>query len=149
VASFRGRTIVLTSVQIWIGGFLFLFTVGGLTGIVLANSTIDLLYHDTYYVVAHFHYVLSIGAVFTIIVGLTTWWPVFFGVNTNSTLREIQFVTLFIGVNITFFPIHFLGIQGMPRRYREYIGAFSYWHTVASVGSTLRMLSTTLLFFIW
>jgi heme/copper-type cytochrome/quinol oxidase subunit 1 len=110
----------------WILGFLFLFTVGGLTGIVLANSTLDLIYHDTYYVVAHFHYVLRIGAVFTIIVGLVTWWPVVTGVIFSSIIRIVQFIVLFVGVNLTFFPIHFLGVQGMPRRYREYAPIFSY-----------------------
>jgi cytochrome c oxidase subunit 1 len=149
VSTFRGRNLILSSLQLWVLGFLFLFTIGGLTGIILANRTLDLLYHDTYFVVAHFHYVLSIGAVFTIIVGLTTWWPVFTGIRVNRLLREAQFVSIFIGVNITFFPIHFLGIQGMPRRYREYSPVFSYWHTVASLGRTLRIVGTLLLFFIW
>jgi len=149
ISTYSGSRVVLNSTQLWVAGFLFLFTIGGLTGIVLANSTIDLIYHDTYYVVAHFHYVLSMGAVFTIIVGLTRWWPLLFGTGTRSSLREIQFITLFTGVNITFFPIHFLGIQGIPRRYSEYLGAFTYWHTAASIGSNIRMLSTLLLFFIW
>jgi cytochrome c oxidase subunit 1 len=130
-------------------GFLFLFTVGGLTGIVLANRTLDLIYHDTYYVVAHFHYVLRIGAVFTIIVGLVTWWPIVTGVVINSTLSLVQFFVLFIGVNLTFFPIHFLGVQGMPRRYREYSPIFSYWHSVASFGRVIRIVAALLLFFIW
>lgn len=149
ISTFRGGFIVFKRTQLWTIGFLFLFTVGGLTGIVLANRTLDLLYHDTYYVVAHFHYVLSMGAVFTIIVGLTCWFPMFTGVNLNIVLRDIQFHTLFLGVNLTFFPIHFLGIQGMPRRYGEYSSLFSYWHVVASLGRTIRIISVLILFFIW
>jgi cytochrome c oxidase subunit 1 len=126
---------------------LFLFTVGGLTGIVLANRTLDLLYHDTYYVVAHFHYVLSMGAVFTIMVGLITWWPLVTGFGLNSSLSMRQFMILFIGVNLTFFPIHFLGLQGIPRRYREYSPIFSYWHRVSSLGRIIRIVSAVLLLF--
>jgi len=149
IATYRGRLFLLKTTQLWVGGFLFLFTVGGLTGIFLSNRTLDLLYHDTYYVVAHFHYVLRIGAVFTIIVGLITWWPIFTGISLNSLLREIQFLVLFVGVNLTFFPIHFIGIQGIPRRYREYSFLFSYWHAIASLGSTLRIVSVLILLFIW
>lgn len=148
VATYRGRTLVLKSVQIWVLGFLFLFTIGGLTGIILANRTLDLLYHDTYYVVAHFHYVLRIGAVFTIIVGVITWWPIVRGVSIHSLVGEIQFYSLFIGVNLTFFPIHFLGIQGIPRRYRDYLSGFTYWHAISSLGRILRIVGTLILFFI-
>jgi cytochrome c oxidase subunit 1 len=95
VATFRGSRVIYKRVQLWVAGFLFLFTIGGLTGIILANRTLDLLYHDTYYVVAHFHYVLSMGAVFTIIVGVITWWPIVIGISINSLLREIQFISLF------------------------------------------------------
>jgi len=149
VATFSGRTILNKRVQLWVAGFLFLFTIGGLTGIILANRTLDLLYHDTYYVVAHFHYVLRIGAVFTIIVGVITWWPILRGVNINSLLREIQFFTLFMGVNLTFFPIHFLGIQGIPRRYRDYSRRYSYWHALSSLGRIIRIVGTLMLFFIF
>jgi cytochrome c oxidase subunit 1 len=149
VASYRGSTFSFKPIQLWVIGFLFLFTVGGLTGIVLANSTLDLLFHDTYYVVAHFHYVLRIGAVFAIMVGLISWWPIVIGVKSNDTISVYQFITLFLGVNITFFPMHFLGMQGMPRRYREYQTWYSLWHTVASFGRTLSTLATVLLFFIW
>jgi len=149
IATFRGSFFLLKSVQMWVMGFLFLFTIGGLTGIVLANSTLDLLYHDTYYVVAHFHYVLSMGAVFTIIVGLVTWWPLVRGVALNSLLREIQFIRMFIGVNLTFFPIHFLGIQGMPRRYSTYHVGFHYWHRLARLGRVISIISTLLVFFMW
>jgi len=149
VVTYRGRTILYKRVQLWVGGFLFLFTIGGLTGIILANSTLDLLYHDTYYVVAHFHYVLSMGAVFTIMVGVITWWPIIIGVSLNSLLREIQFFSLFLGVNLTFFPIHFLGLQGMPRRYRDYARSYSYWHALSSLGRILSIVATLLLFFIF
>lgn len=148
VSTFSGRSFLFKRTQLWVGGFLFLFTVGGLTGIILANRTLDLLYHDTYYVVAHFHYVLSMGAVFTIIVGIITWWPLLRGVRINSFLREVQFYSLFFGVNLTFFPIHFIGIQGIPRRYRDYTGGYSYWHSIASLGRILSIVSTLLLFFI-
>ena len=149
VATYRGRFVLIKRVQMWVLGFLFLFTVGGLTGIVLANRTLDLLYHDTYYVVAHFHYVLRIGAVFTIIAGLVTWWPFITGRVVNNTLSEAQFIVLFLGVNITFFPMHFLGLQGMPRRYSGYQRIFTTWHSVATLGRVIRIVATLILFFMW
>jgi cytochrome c oxidase subunit 1 len=133
----------------WTVGFLFLFTLGGLTGIVLANSALDLLFHDTYYVVAHFHYVLRMGAVFSIMVGLITWWPLFTGVGSSATLAEAQFFSLFLGVNLTFFPMHFLGMQGMPRRYSSYQLTISARHTLASLGRSLRLARVCLLLFMW
>jgi len=147
LATMNGSFLFIDSPLYWAIGFVFLFTVGGLTGIVLSNSSIDIVLHDTYYVVAHFHYVLSIGAVFAVIAGATHWLPFLFNINLNPKILKIQFITIFIGVNITFFPMHFLGINGIPRRYSDYPDAFSSWNTISSLGRIISILST--FFFIW
>ncbi|HWZ67764.1 MAG TPA: cytochrome c oxidase subunit I [Stellaceae bacterium] len=147
IATMWGGSIEFKTPMLWAMGFIFLFTVGGVTGIVLANAGVDFALHNTYYVIAHFHYVLSLGAVFSIFAGFYYWIGKMSGRTYNETFGKIHFWTTFIGVNLTFFPMHFLGLAGMPRRIADYPDAFAGWNMVASIGAFISYAST--LFFVF
>ncbi len=148
IATMWGGSIEMKTPMLWAVGFIFLFTVGGVTGVVLSNAGIDQILHNSYYVVAHFHYVLSLGAVFSIFAGFYYWIGKMSGHQYPEFWGKVHFWVTFVGVNLTFFPMHFLGLAGMPRRYPDYADAFAGWNAVASFGSYIGALSVLIFLYV-
>jgi cytochrome c oxidase subunit I len=147
IATMWGGSLEFRTPMLWALGLIFLFTLGGVTGVVLANAGADAVLHDTYYVVAHFHYVLSLGAMFGIFAGFYYWVGKMSGRQYPENLGKIHFWLTFVGVNLAFFPQHFLGLSGMPRRIADYPAAFTGWNMVSSVGAFISAASAV--FFIY
>jgi cytochrome c oxidase subunit 1 len=146
IATMWGGSLRFPTPMLFALGFVFLFTVGGVTGVMLSNAGVDRALHDTYYVVAHFHYTMSLGALFTLFAGWYYWFPKMTGYMYSEFWGRLHFWLTFIGVNLTFFPQHFLGLAGMPRRYADYPDALAGWNIVSSYGSLLSALGTAVFF---
>lgn len=139
LASLYGLVGARSSAGLWVLGFIFMFVVGGLTGVIISNSSLDVAYHDTYFVVGHFHYVLRMGVVFSMMVGLNYWFPLVFGVRMSEWLLKLNFYLVFVGVNMTFFPQFVLGLVGIPRRYIDYPDGMELWNGLSRAGSLVRV----------
>nr|YP_615042.1 cytochrome c oxidase subunit I [Thaumamermis cosgrovei]ABF48142.1 cytochrome c oxidase subunit 1 [Thaumamermis cosgrovei]ABF48154.1 cytochrome c oxidase subunit 1 [Thaumamermis cosgrovei] len=148
IATMYGSSLKLHVLSLWGLGFLFLFTLGGLTGITLSSSSLDVLLHDTYFVVGHFHFVLSLGAVYGILSGVMISFPIILGIEMNYLLSTAMFLVLFVGVNLTFIPHHFMGLNGMPRRYGDYLDSYLIMHSLSSWGSWISMMGLLLFLFL-
>ena len=148
LATMWGGSLKFDTPMLFVLGFLLLFVIGGVTGVIMANSGLDIAIHDTYYIVAHFHYVLSMGAVFGIFAGFYYWIEKMTGCKYPELYGQIHFWFFFIGVNLTFFPMHFLGLGGMPRRIPDFPDAYSGWNAICSLGSYISFFSALFFFYI-
>jgi cytochrome c oxidase subunit 1 len=148
IATMWGGSISFKTPMMYAIGFIFLFTAGGVTGVLMSSGGVDTLIHDTYYIVAHFHYTMSLGALFIAFAGFYYWYPKFTGKMYSETLGKIQFWLMFVGVNLTFFPQHFLGLAGMPRRYPDYPDAYAGWNMLSSIGSYVSFASALLFIYV-
>ncbi len=148
IATMWGGSISFRTPMLWAIGFIFVFTVGGVTGVVLSNAGVDRALHETYYVVAHFHYTMSLGAVFAIFAGFYYWFPKMSGYMYNERLANVHFWLMFAGINLTFFPQHFLGLAGMPRRYIDYPDAYAQWNFVSSIGAYISGFSVLIFLYV-
>nr|UWI71681.1 cytochrome c oxidase subunit I [Strongyloides fuelleborni fuelleborni] len=148
LATLFGSRLTFQPVLLWVIGFIFLFTMGGMTGVMLSNSSIDIVLHDTYYVVSHFHYVLSLGAVFALFCAASLWWSTITGFVYDKMMMCCVFFLFFIGVNLTFFPLHFAGLHGFPRKYVDYPDVFAVWNVISSYGSMISMFALFLFIYV-